>query len=218
MKKKKKVKIVAKRPKVLKKKKAKSAKPGRVLVKKKKRPVKVVVLKKTAKKKKIVVPRKAVAKKALKRRAIKEKRSKPKSAQQQKISAFPAEAFFKAKIKVIGIGGGGGSIVSEIGRSLHKATFVTADTDVRAFKKRAGIKYFLFGQELTHGLGTGLNTDLARRAAEQEKEKIAKLFSGQDIVIFIASLGGGLGSGATQVFAEAAKDFGGITFGIFTGV
>ncbi len=87
---------------------------------------------------------------------------------------------------------------------------------MRAFKKKPGIKYFLFGQELTHGLGTGLNTDLARRAAESEKEKIAKLFSGQDIVIFIASLGGGLSSGATQIFVEAAKDFGGITFGIFT--
>ncbi len=132
------------------------------------------------------------------------------------VAAFPAEAFFKAKIKVIGIGGGGGSIVSEIGRSLNKATFVVADTDERAFKKRQGIKQFLFGQELTHGLGTGLNTDLAQRAAESEKENIAKLFDGQDIVIFIACLGGGLGSGATQIFAEAAKDFGGITFGIFT--
>ena len=48
---------------------------------------------------------------------------------------FSPESFFKAKIKVIGVGGGGSSIVSEIGRSLHKATFVTADTDVRAFKK-----------------------------------------------------------------------------------
>ncbi len=134
----------------------------------------------------------------------------------QETTRFPAEAFFKAKIKVIGIGGGGGSIVSEIGRSLHKATFVVADTDIRAFKNRQGIKYFLFGQELTHGLGTGLNTDLAQQAAESEKEKIAKLFDGQDIVIFIACLGGGLGSGATQIFAEAAKNFGGITFGIFT--
>ncbi len=131
-------------------------------------------------------------------------------------ASFPAESFFKAKIKVIGIGGGGGSIVSEIGRSLNRATFVIADTDVRAFKKRRGIKYFLFGQEATHGLGTGLNTDLAKKAAESEKEKITKLFSGQDIVIFIASLGGGVGSGATQTFVESAKNFGGITFGIFT--
>src|SRR3989344_2703681 len=127
-----------------------------------------------------------------------------------------ATSFFKAKIKVIGIGGGGGSIVSEIGRSLHKATFVVADTDTRAFKKRSGIKNFLFGQELTHGLGTGVNPQLGKQAALSEKERIAEFFNDQDIIIFIASLGGGLGSGATQVFAEAAKDFNGITMGIFT--
>jgi len=129
---------------------------------------------------------------------------------------FSAEALFKAKIKVIGVGGGGGSIVSEIGRSLDKATFVIADTDIRALKKKSGIKYLWFGQELTHGLGTGVNVDLAKQAAEAAKEKISDYFKDQDIIIFVASLGGGLGSGATQVFAEAAREFGGITFGIFT--
>lgn len=130
-------------------------------------------------------------------------------------TSLPAESF-KPKIRVIGVGGGGGSIVSEIGKSLDKATFVVADTDVRAFKKRWGIKYFLFGTELTHGLGTGLNTDLAKEAAEREKEKISQLFKEQDIVILVACLGGGLGSGAAQVFLDTAKDFSGITLGIFT--
>jgi len=131
-------------------------------------------------------------------------------------AGFSAESLFKAKIKVIGIGGGGGSIVSEIGKSLEKATFVIADTDIRALKKKSGIKYFWFGQDLTHGLGTGVNVELARQAAESAKEKISGFFKDQDIIIFVASLGGGLGSGATQVFADVAKDFGGITFGIFT--
>ncbi len=129
---------------------------------------------------------------------------------------LPVESVFKAKIRVIGIGGGGGSIVSEFGKSLEKTTFIIADTDIRALKKRTGLKYFWFGKELTHGLGTGVNPDLAREAAELEKEKIKELFLGQDIVILVASLGGGLGSGATQIFAEAAKSCGGITFGIFT--
>ena len=71
-------------------------------------------------------------------------------------------------------------------------------------------------KNLTHGLGTGVNVDLAKQAAESAKEKISGFFKDQDIIIFVASLGGGLGSGATQVFAEAAKEFGGITFGIFT--
>ena len=129
---------------------------------------------------------------------------------------FAAEALFKAKIKVIGIGGGGGSIVSEIGRSLEKATFVIADTDIRALKKRSGIKYMWFGEELTHGLGTGVNVELAKQAAESARDKIGSIFKDQDIIIFVASLGGGLGSGATQVFADVAKQFGGITLGIFT--
>lgn len=148
-----------------------------------------------------------------KARKLKENRKKIKT----KTPSLSAESF-KPKIRVIGIGGGGGSIVSEIGRSLDKATFVIADTDVRAFKakKKPGIKYFLFGQEATHGLGTGLNTDLAKEAAQREKEKISLFFKEQDIVIFISCLGGGLGSGATQVFLDAAQDFSGITFGIFT--
>lgn len=141
---------------------------------------------------------------------------KRKIIKKENVSVFPAEALFKAKIKVVGIGGGGGSIVSEIGRSLNKATFVIADTDIRALKKKVGIKYFWFGNEFTHGLGTGVNPEIAKTAAESEKEKIADLFKDQDIVILIASLGGGLGSGATKVFAEAAKSFGGITLGIFT--
>jgi cell division protein FtsZ len=129
---------------------------------------------------------------------------------------FSAESLFKAKIKVIGIGGGGGSIVSEIGRSLEKATFVIADTDIRALRKKSGIKYFWFGENLTHGLGTGVDVELAKQAATEAKEKMSGFFKDQDIIIFVASLGGGLGSGATQVFAEAAREFGGITFGIFT--
>jgi cell division protein FtsZ len=176
--------------------------------------------KKISQKVKKITTKKTVA--LLQKNTIRKAVSKPVIAQHKKNTTqnsehhFSANSLFKAKIKVIGIGGGGGSIVSEIGRSLHKATFVVADTDMRALKKRAGIKYFLFGQDLTHGLGTGVNPDLGRRAAEQEKEKIAHFFEDQDIVIFIASLGGGLGSGATQIFAEAAKSFNGLTLGIFT--
>ncbi len=152
--------------------------------------------------------------------ATKKKIAKPKKILSQKPHVLESpdspQAFFKAKIKVIGIGGGGSSIVSEIGKSLHKATFLVTDTDARSQKKRPGIKNFLFGQNLTRGLGTGSNPDLGRQAADQEKEKIAKFFQDQDIVILIASLGGGFGSGATQVFADVARDFNGITFGIFT--
>ncbi len=195
--------------KIKKKKRAKVVKVKRKKVKKAKRAIKKYKTKKIVKKVKIkkIVKNKKVRIKPAIRRIVREQKTE---------DNFSSDALFKAKIKVIGIGGGGGSIVSEIGRSLHKASFVISDTDVRAFRKKAGIKYFLFGQELTHGLGTGLNTDLAKAAAESEKERIAKLFEGQDIVMLISCLGGGLGSGATKVFAEAVENFQGIVFGIFT--
>ncbi len=124
--------------------------------------------------------------------------------------------FPKTKIRVIGIGGGGGSIVSEISKSLKKASFVVADTDIRALKKSSNTQHFYFGQNLTCGLGTGMNPDLAKEAIDKEKEKITKLFKDQDISILIACLGGGVGSGATPVFAEAAQQLKNITLGIFT--
>jgi cell division protein FtsZ len=185
-----------------------------------------------AKKKKVVKRKKRVAKKnrakfLTKKKHIaktikKENKNKKESVKTKQVLAknsdleCSSESFFKAKIRVIGIGGGGSSIVSEIGRSLSKASFFVADTDIRSLRKRPGIKYFWFGENLTRGLGTGANTDLAKKAAEQVKDKLKEIFNGQDIIIFIASLGGGLGSGATEIFAKVAKEFDGITFGIFT--
>ena len=221
-----KVKKPAKTRKILVAKKVKPTKKNKksVLVKTKKnvrKPVKSVKAKKVVAKKKTIlkkIVKKFVAPKIKKQIAKKHpvKRIVKKTVAKTAPTEFAAESLFKAKIKVIGIGGGGGSIVSEIGRSLEKATFVIADTDIRALKKKSGIKYFWFGEELTHGLGTGVNVELAKRAAESAKEKMSGFFKEQDIIIFVASLGGGLGSGATQIFADAAREFGGITFGIFT--
>lgn len=127
-----------------------------------------------------------------------------------------ANSVFKPKIRVIGIGGGGGSIVSEIGRSLEKASFVVADSDIRVMKKKPGIKYFYFGEEITHGLGTGMNPDIGKEAAHNNREKIKKILEGQDIVILVGALGGGLSSGAAPIFAEISRNLGNITLGIFT--
>lgn len=189
-----------------KKKKIKAVKKLKRKIAKKARPTKKKTVK-TAKK--FLRRKKKNIKKAIRHKA-------KKVVQKPEATEFSSESLFKAKIKVIGVGGGGGSIVSEIGRSLEKATFVIADTDARALKKKSGIKYFGFGQNLTHGLGTGVNVELAKQAAEQDKDKISHIFKDQDIIIFVASLGGGLGSGATKVFVEAARDFGGVTVGIFT--
>jgi len=122
----------------------------------------------------------------------------------------------KTKIRIIGIGGGGGSIVSEIVSRIKKADFVIANTDIRALKAVRQVKRFQFGQSLTKGLGTGMNTELGELAAQNEKEKIKKLFEGQDFCIIVACLGGGTGSGATPIFAKISKNSGCLTYGIFT--
>ena len=123
----------------------------------------------------------------------------------------------KTKIRVIGVGGGGGTIVSEIASKMLKASFVVANTDSQALRSasRKAIR-FHFGQSLTRGLGTGMNPEIGLQAALNEKDKIRKLLEGQDLCILVACLGGGTGSGAISVFAKEAKKLGNLTYGIFT--
>jgi cell division protein FtsZ len=123
----------------------------------------------------------------------------------------------KTKIRVVGVGGGGSSIISEIASRIKKASFVAANTDVKALKevKRDVVK-FHFGEDLTHGLGTGMNPDLGEMAALADKDEIKKIFEGQDLCIIVACLGGGTGSGAGPIFAKIAKSTGCLTYGIFT--
>jgi len=123
----------------------------------------------------------------------------------------------RIRIRVIGIGGGGSSIVSEIARSVKKTSFLIVDSDHRVVKKGGkNVKVFQLGEDLTGGLGTGMNVDLGERIAQKEKEKIARMFKDQDLVILVASLGGGFASGAAPVFAELTRDFKNISLGIFT--
>ena len=101
----------------------------------------------------------------------------------------------KTRVRVIGVGGGGGSIVSELASKVQKATFVVANTDSQALKsinKKAS--KFQFGQSLTRGLGTGTKGDIAELASQNDREKIKKRLNDQDLGIFVASLGGGTGS------------------------
>jgi cell division protein FtsZ len=121
------------------------------------------------------------------------------------------------KVRIIGIGGGGGTIVSEIACKMPRASFVVANTDSQALKTASRkSSRFHFGQSLTRGLGTGMNPELGMQAALIEKDKIKKLLEGQDLCIFVACLGGGTGSGAVPIFAKMAKSLGNLTYGIFT--
>ncbi len=157
-----------------------------------------------------------------KTRRIEERAGILEGASQNRISKTPKEgdifdSLYRTRIRVIGIGGGGGNMVSEIAARVQKADFVVANTDLQALKEvPRKVKAFAFGQQLTHGLGCGMKPEIGEQAAGLEKERIKKLFEGQDILIFTACLGGGTSSGAAPVFAELAKEFKSLTIGVFT--
>jgi len=129
----------------------------------------------------------------------------------------------KVRVKVIGIGGGGGNIVAEMSSRLtnyssKKIDFTAANTDLQDLNSLPKkVKLFSFGQELTKGLGTGRDPLLGEEAAKKEEKRIKKLFSDKrDLFIIVASLGGGTGTGAVPVFAKLANNSNATTLGIFT--
>ncbi len=122
----------------------------------------------------------------------------------------------RTRIRVIGIGGGGGNIVSEIAKLVGRMDFIGANTDVQALKTLSkNVKRFSFGEDLTNGLGCGMDATKGEEAARAERERIKSMMQGQDICILVASLGGGTGSGAVPVFAEVSRELKNLTLGIF---
>jgi len=124
----------------------------------------------------------------------------------------------KIKIRVIGIGGGGGNIVSEIAQRIgKKVSFFAANTDLKALNTLPrNVEKFQFGQNLTQGLGTGMNPEIGETAAKNERERIKQILEGQNFVILISCLGGGVASGASSIFAKISQNLGNLTYGIFT--
>ncbi|MFA5643186.1 MAG: cell division protein FtsZ [Candidatus Paceibacterota bacterium] len=129
----------------------------------------------------------------------------------------------KVEVRVVGIGGGGGNIISELserlaGFSSKKVDFVAANTDVQALSSvNKRVESFAFGREMTKGLGTGRNSSIGEAAARKEEERIKGLFAEKkDLFILVSSLGGGTGTGATPIFAKIANDLDAKTLGIFT--
>jgi cell division protein FtsZ len=122
-----------------------------------------------------------------------------------------------AKIKVIGVGGGGGNAVNRmIAAKLEGVEFIVANTDVQALQlSQAPVKLQL-GVKLTSGLGAGANPDVGRRAALEDSEKIIEALEGADMVFVTAGLGGGTGTGAAPVIASLASEMGALTVAVIT--
>ena len=122
-----------------------------------------------------------------------------------------------ARIKVIGVGGGGGNAVNRmIQAHMEGVEFIAANTDVQALKlSQAPVKLQL-GVRLTLGLGAGANPDIGRRAALEDSEKIIEALEGADMVFVTAGLGGGTGTGAAPVIASLASEMGILTVAVIT--
>ncbi|MGA9032001.1 MAG: cell division protein FtsZ [Sulfuricaulis sp.] len=123
----------------------------------------------------------------------------------------------QAVIKVIGVGGGGGNAVDHmVAASIDSVEFINANTDSQALKKSQAKTILQLGTNLTKGLGCGANPDIGRQAAVEDRERIAEVLSGADMVFITAGMGGGTGTGAAPVVAQVAKDMGILTVAVVT--
>jgi cell division protein FtsZ len=120
-------------------------------------------------------------------------------------------------IKVIGVGGGGGNAVNRMADTgISGVEFWAINTDVQALKRSAAHHTLSIGNKLTRGLGAGGNPEVGRKAAEESCDQIAEAVRGADLVFVTAGMGGGTGSGAAPVVAEAAREQGCLTVGVVT--
>ena len=123
----------------------------------------------------------------------------------------------KARIKVIGIGGGGGNAVNTmIGSKFTGVDFMVANTDAQSLDaSRAPVKIQL-GETVTKGLGAGANPEIGRRAAQENEEIIQEYLAGSDMIFITAGMGGGTGTGGAPVVARLAREAGALTVGVVT--
>ena len=122
-----------------------------------------------------------------------------------------------AIIKVIGVGGCGGNAVEHmIGRGLSGVDFICANTDAQALKRSTARIQVQLGSTLTRGLGAGAKPEIGRDAANEDRDRIAELIDGADMLFITAGMGGGTGTGAAPVIADVAKSMGILTVAVVT--
>lgn len=123
----------------------------------------------------------------------------------------------EAVIKVIGVGGCGGNAVDHmIAQGVSGVEFICANTDAQALKRNQAKVQLQLGTGVTKGLGAGANPEVGRQAAIEDRERIAELISGADMLFLTAGMGGGTGTGAAPVVAEIAKELGVLTVAVVT--
>lgn len=122
-----------------------------------------------------------------------------------------------AKIKVIGVGGGGGAAINRmISDKIKGVDFIAVNTDVQALHQNLSAVKIAIGKSVTRGLGAGMNPELGRRAAEENQNEIRNALNGADMVFLTCGLGGGTGTGAIPEIAKLARDIGALTVAVVT--
>ncbi len=122
-----------------------------------------------------------------------------------------------AKIKVVGVGGSGGSAITRmINSKIRGVEFVAVNTDAQALHHNQASTKVHIGKEATRGLGAGMDPELGRKAAEEDQEELEKSIAGADMVFITCGLGGGTGTGASPVIADIAKKNGALTVAVVT--
>lgn len=130
---------------------------------------------------------------------------------------FDSPSEHGAKIRIVGVGGGGTNAVhSMITRGLAGVDFVAINTDGQALDRNAASAKIRIGKNLTRGLGAGADPSIGQRAAEEDKEEIARVLANSDMVFITAGMGGGTGTGGAPVVANIAKGLGALVVGIVT--
>jgi cell division protein FtsZ len=130
---------------------------------------------------------------------------------------FADDAELQAKIKVVGVGGGGGNAINTmIQAGLEGVEFIVANTDMQALQQNLAREKIQLGNALTRGLGAGAQPDVGRKAALEDSKRISEMLEGADMVFVTAGMGGGTGTGAAPVIAQVARDQGALTVAVVT--
>ena len=122
-----------------------------------------------------------------------------------------------ARIKVIGVGGGGCNAVNRmIDEGLQGIEFIAVNTDGQALLQSKATTRVRIGDKVTRGLGAGGNPEIGRKAAEESAEELYEVLKGSDMVFVTSGMGGGTGTGAAPIVAQIAKEVGALTIGVVT--
>jgi cell division protein FtsZ len=133
------------------------------------------------------------------------------------MSELSDDNHLNARIKVVGVGGGGGNAVNTmIAAGLHGVDFISANTDAQALSANLASIKLQIGSQVTKGLGAGGSPEMGRKAATEDLERIRECLTGADMVFITAGMGGGTGTGGAPVVARLAKEMGALTVGVVT--